>query len=191
MLRLSLLTAALTLALATPALADSIAYVQGGNVFLSSPMAPARSRSPPPGSTRRSRRPTTARWSPSRRVSGCTSSAVTARCWPTSSRRSATARRTPGRSTVSRPVQPADLARRHESRLRVLQRLLRDRAGVQRDDGAAVRGLQAVARARSFQHRRLHAVRDLRPAVGLDLPDLARRPVAAALGPGRSSTTTA
>ena len=37
MLRLSLLTAALTLALATPALADSIAYVQGGNVFLSTP----------------------------------------------------------------------------------------------------------------------------------------------------------
>src|SRR5690242_1197124 len=37
MLRLSLLTAALTLALATPALADSIAYVPGGNVFLASP----------------------------------------------------------------------------------------------------------------------------------------------------------
>jgi hypothetical protein len=37
MLRLSLLTTALTLAFATPALADSIAYVQGGNVFLSTP----------------------------------------------------------------------------------------------------------------------------------------------------------
>ncbi|MBE2317524.1 hypothetical protein DVA67_016190 [Solirubrobacter sp. CPCC 204708] len=37
MLRLSLLTAALTLAVATPALADSIAYVQGGNVFLATP----------------------------------------------------------------------------------------------------------------------------------------------------------
>lgn len=37
MLRLSLLTAALTLFAATPALADSIAYVQGGNVFLTTP----------------------------------------------------------------------------------------------------------------------------------------------------------
>ncbi|MDA0180639.1 hypothetical protein OJ997_10080 [Solirubrobacter phytolaccae] len=37
MLRLSLLTAALTLAVASPAFADSIAYVQGGNVFLATP----------------------------------------------------------------------------------------------------------------------------------------------------------
>jgi hypothetical protein len=37
MLRLPLLTAALTLAFASPALADSIAYVRGGNVFLSTP----------------------------------------------------------------------------------------------------------------------------------------------------------
>ncbi len=56
---------------------------------------------------------------------------------------------------------------------------------MQRDDGAAVRGLQAVQGHARVQHRRLHAVRDLRPAVGLDLADLARQPDAAALGPGR------
>ena len=91
---------------------------------------------------------------------------------------------------VPRAVQPADLAGRDEGRLRVLQRHLRHRPGLQRHDGPAVLCLQAVAGDADQRHHRLHGLREVRPADRLDLPELAEQLHARALRTRAPSTTT-
>ena len=137
----------LALALASPAAADSIAYVKDGNVWLSTPDGGRQYQVTDTAATATSRRPTTARWSRST-ACGCTGWTAQGKVladFDTPVSRHAR----PRPAAFFGPFDPGDLARRHEGRLHLLLQRRRRRTRLLPARSASSRSTRAAPATRA------------------------------------------